>query len=101
MSQQLDCISLKAALIALVLTPIPLLSADVPAKVEPGVVRLTVEEAKQRALASSNLLSIAALNEEGKAHAIKAAKADYFPKVAGSVLFLHFNDDLGTVLTAG
>src|SRR5262249_18430289 len=27
--------------------------------------------------------------------------ADYFPKVVGSVLYLHFNDDLGTVLTGG
>jgi outer membrane protein TolC len=63
------------------------------------VLRLTVEEAKQRALASSNLLSIAALNEEGKGHAIKAAQADYFPKVVGSALLFHFDDDLGKVIT--
>jgi outer membrane protein TolC len=67
----------------------------------PSVYRLTLEEAKQRALSNNKLLNLASLNAESKAFAVKAARADYFPKVSGSVLYLHFNDDLGTVLTAG
>jgi outer membrane protein TolC len=67
----------------------------------PPVCRLTLEEAKQRALANNKLLNLASLNADSKAFAVKAARADYFPKVAGSVFYLHFNDDLGTVLTAG
>src|SRR5581483_123879 len=102
MSRQPDCTSVSAALTALFLTALPLsqLSANEPAAKAspPGVLRLTVEEAKQQALASSNLLSIAALNEEGKGHAIKAAQADYFPKVVGSALLFHFDDDLGKVI---
>src|SRR5262245_5619444 len=103
MSKQRDCTSLSVAFAALFLTALPLshLSAKetVANPATPGVLLLTVEEAKQRALASSNLLSIAALNEEGKAHAIKAAQADYFPKVSGSALLFHFDDDLGKVLS--
>jgi outer membrane protein TolC len=64
-----------------------------------AVRRLTLEEAKERALAASKLLNLAALNAEGKAYAIKAARADYFPKVAGTVLYFHFSDNLGQVLT--
>jgi outer membrane protein TolC len=60
-----------------------------------------LEEAKQRALANNKLLNLASLNAESKAYAVRAARADYFPKVSGNVLYLHFNDDLGTVLTAG
>lgn len=61
--------------------------------------RLTLEEAKERALAASKLLNLAGMNSEAKAYAIKAARADYFPKVTGGVLFFHFNDQLGQVLT--
>jgi outer membrane protein TolC len=61
-------------------------------------VTLTLEEAKQRALNNSKLLNLAAMNAESKAFAVKAAQADYFPKVAGTALYYHFNDDLGTVL---
>ena len=63
-----------------------------------NVVHLTLDEAKQRALSNSKLLNLAALNAESKAFAVKAAQADYFPKVIGTALYLHFNDDLGTVL---
>ncbi len=75
--------------------------ADVPppGKAGPAVLHLTLEEAKQRALANSKLLSLASMNGESKAFAVRAAQADYFPKVTGSVLYLHFNDDLGKVLT--
>jgi outer membrane protein TolC len=67
----------------------------------PTTVRITLEEAKQRALANNKLLNLAELNAESKAFAISAARSDYFPKVSGTALYLHFNDDLGTVLTAG
>jgi outer membrane protein TolC len=76
-------------------------AAPVAAPTSPEVCRLTLEEAKQRALSNSKLLNLASLNAEAKAYAVKAARADYFPKVAGSVLYFHFNDDLGTVLSGG
>jgi outer membrane protein TolC len=66
-----------------------------------GSVRLTLEEAKQQALAKNKLLNLAALNVESKAYAIKTARADYFPKITANALYFHFNDDLGTVLSAG
>jgi outer membrane protein TolC len=64
-------------------------------------VRLILEEAKQRALANNKLLNLAALNVESKGYAIRAMQANYFSQITGSVLYLHFNDDLGTVLTGG
>jgi outer membrane protein TolC len=67
----------------------------------PGVVRITIEEAKQRALANNKLLNIGALNAESKEFVVRAAKADYFPKVIGAALYLHFNDNLGDLLTGG
>src|SRR5205823_4071198 len=65
------------------------------------VVRLTIAEAKQRALSTSKLLGMASLNAESKAYAIRAIRAMYFPQVAGTAAFLHFQDPLGTVLTRG
>jgi outer membrane protein TolC len=44
---------------------------------------------------------MAAGNVQSKSYAVKAIRADYFPKVTGSVMYLHFNDNLGTVLTGG
>ena len=44
---------------------------------------------------------MAAGNVQSKAYAVKAIRADYFPKVTGSVMYLHFNDNLGTVLSGG
>jgi outer membrane protein TolC len=61
--------------------------------------RLTLQEAKDRALSNSKLLNLASMNAEAKAYAIKVARADYFPKVIGGVVYLHFNDELGNVLT--
>lgn len=61
--------------------------------------RLTLEEAKERALSASKLLNLASMNAQAKAYAIKTARSDYFPKVIGGVLYLHFNDNLGKVLT--
>jgi outer membrane protein TolC len=65
----------------------------------PAATRITLDEAKERALAASKLLNLATLNAESKAYAIKAARADYFPKVMGNVFYFHFNDNLGNVLT--
>jgi outer membrane protein TolC len=76
-------------------------AAAPPAVPHPGSVRLTLDEAKHRALESSKLLAIGNLNVQAKEYAVRAARADYFPKVTGSLLYYHFNDDLGTVLTAG
>jgi len=73
--------------------------AAVPASSPPAVVHLTLAEAKQRALSSSKLLSLAAMNAHSKAFAIKAMRADYFPKISANALFVHFSDDLGSVLT--
>jgi outer membrane protein TolC len=65
----------------------------------PAAVRLTLEEATQRALANNKLLNIGSLNAESKEYAIRAARSDYFPKVVGSVFYFHFQDDLGKVIT--
>jgi outer membrane protein len=70
-----------------------------PEKAPPAVMRITLEEAKQRALENNKLLNLASLNAESKAFAIKAIQADYFPKVIGTDIYLHFNDDLGTVVS--
>ena len=72
-----------------------------PGQAPPAALRITLDEAKQRALDSSKLLNLASLNAESKAFAVKAIRADYFPKITGTALYLHFNDDLGTVLSAG
>jgi outer membrane protein TolC len=86
-------------------SPSPLWSQDPPvqaAPVEgtpPATMRITLHEAKERALTSSKLLNLASMNAQSKAYAIKAARSDYFPKVTGGVLYLHYNDELGNVLT--
>jgi outer membrane protein TolC len=64
----------------------------------PPPMRITIEEAKTRALANNKLLNIGSMNVESKCYAIKVAKSNYFPHVIGNTVFLHFNDDLGTVL---
>src|SRR5262249_11197361 len=71
-----------------------------PAK-GPTVVRLTLDEAKQRALSTSKLLNMASLNAESKAYAIRACGAMYFPQVQGTALYLHFQENLGTILSRG
>ncbi len=65
----------------------------------PAAKQLTLEEAKERVLTASKLLNLASLNVNAKKSAIKAARSDYFPKVVGGVLYLHFNDNLGHVIT--
>jgi outer membrane protein TolC len=64
----------------------------------PAVRRLTLDEARQLALANKALV-LARLNVEQLQHATAAARKDYLPKIIGSVDYLHFNDNLGQVLT--
>jgi outer membrane protein TolC len=61
--------------------------------------RLTLEEAKQRALATNKLLNLAGLNVQAKGFAVRAMKANYFPTVTGLAGYMHFNDQLGEVIT--
>lgn len=62
---------------------------------------LTLEEIKQRVLSNNKLLQLAALNVDSKGYAVRAVQANYFPQIIGQSVYVHFNDDLGTVLTAG
>jgi outer membrane protein TolC len=93
--------SLLTALCLSQLTMRPVAAQAPPPGVPPTAVRITLEEAKQRVLANNKLLNLAALNVEAKGYAIRAARANYFPQVTGSVMYLRFNDDLGTVITGG
>jgi outer membrane protein TolC len=62
--------------------------------------RLTLEEARQLALQNNQSLALARLNVQATEHATVAARKDYFPKLLGNVRYFHFNDNLGTVVTA-
>jgi X-X-X-Leu-X-X-Gly heptad repeat protein len=64
-----------------------------------GVYRLTLEDARQLAIANNTQLQLGRLNVQEKQIGISAAKTDYLPKILGSYAFLHFNDALGTVVT--
>src|SRR5689334_12261974 len=64
-----------------------------------GTVRLPLDEIKARVLADNKLLRLAAENVQSKGHATRAMQANYFPQIIGNVVYFHFNDDLGTVLT--
>jgi outer membrane protein TolC len=70
-----------------------------PPTTSPDTVRLTLDEIKERVLADNKLLNLAALNVQSKGYATRAAQALYFPQIIGNVVYFHFNDDLGTVLT--
>jgi outer membrane protein TolC len=66
---------------------------------ETQVLHLTLEEAQQLALANNTKLNLARLNVREKQIAVAAARTDFFPKLLGLATYVHFNDDLGTVLT--
>ena len=72
-----------------------------PSTTFPGTVRLTLDEIKERVLADNKLLNLAALNVQSKGYATRAAQALYFPQIIGNVVYFHFNDFLGEVLTTG
>jgi outer membrane protein TolC len=83
-----------------VVTVAPLAAQNPPAgKDSAAVVRLTLDEARERILANNKLLQLAALNVQSKGYAARAAQALYFPQIIGNTIYFHFNDDLGTVLT--
>ena len=71
----------------------------VPSAQGPATMRLTLDEAKGRVLSNSKLLNLAAENVRSKEYATRAAQATYFPQIIGQSVYMHFNDDLGTVLT--
>jgi outer membrane protein len=73
--------------------------ARLAAQQGPPVLRVTLSEAKERALAHNKLLNLAGLNVEGKGYAVRAMQANYLPQVTGTAIYLHFNDDLGKVLS--
>jgi outer membrane protein TolC len=80
----------------------PTLPAPTPAAPAPEASparRLTLEEAKQLALADNKSLGLARLSIEEKRHAKAAVWKDYFPKFLGNVTNLTFNDNLGSVVT--
>jgi outer membrane protein TolC len=81
----------------------PAAAQDSPAKTvaTPKTARLTLDEVKQRVLADNKLLQLAGLNVQSKGYAARAVQANYFPQIIGHSVYLHFNDDLGTVLTLG
>jgi outer membrane protein TolC len=60
---------------------------------------LTLDDARQRILANHKLLKLAALNVQSKSHATSAARSDFFPKIIGNTVYLHFSDPLGSVVT--
>ena len=64
-----------------------------------STVRITLEDAKARALSNNKSIALARLNIDGKHFATSAATKDYFPKVLGNVTYFHFDNPLGTVLT--
>jgi X-X-X-Leu-X-X-Gly heptad repeat protein len=70
-----------------------------PPTASSGAYRLTLEDARHLALANNTQLQLGRLNVEEKQIAIRAAQTDYLPKILGSAAYLHFNDNLGTVLT--
>lgn len=70
-----------------------------PSPAVPGAYRLTLGDAKGRALALNRDLLLGRLNLREKSTAVEAARTDYFPKVLGSVYYFHFNQNLGSVLT--
>lgn len=74
--------------------------AVVSPEAAPAARRLTLEEAKQLALANNKALGLARLNVEEKQYAKAAAWKDYFPKLLGNVTYFHFNDNLGNVVTS-
>jgi outer membrane protein TolC len=65
----------------------------------PGPYHLTLEDAKQRALATSKGLGLANLGVLEKGEATAAARTDYLPKLIGNVAYFHFNANLGNVET--
>ena len=84
-----------------VATPGMPVAAPEPVPAAPGAVRLTLEEAKQRALANSKALHMAQLLVQEKEHATRVSQSYYLPQVTGSYAYVHLDSFLGSVLTPG
>lgn len=82
-----------------VLLGVALGAASLSATEGPPAYRVTLEEAKERALTHNKQLELGRLNVQEKQIAISAAKRDYLPKVLGLAAYLHFDEPLGTVVT--
>ena len=65
----------------------------------PTSVRLSLDEIRQRVLSNNKLLQMAALNVRSKDSATRAMQANYFPQIIGNVVYFHFNDNLGAVVS--
>ena len=87
-------VSARAQMQAPLVPPAPGIAAPAPA-----TLKLTIDDARQRVLGNNKLLRLAAHNVQSKAHATAAARSDFFPKITGNTVFLHFSDALGTVVT--
>ena len=79
------------------LAPIP--HSPLPPAAAGSGYHLTLEDAKQRALATSQGLGLAHLGIHEKHEATAAARTDYLPKLIGNVSYFHFSDNLGVVQT--
>ena len=66
----------------------------------PTVVHLTLDDAKQRVITTNKGLVLANLGIREKGEITAAARTDYLPKLLGNVTYLHFNSDLGSVITS-
>jgi outer membrane protein TolC len=75
------------------------LPEPIPSNPEPNALQLTLDDAMQRALATSKGLGLANLGVAEKREATAAASADYLPKLLANDLYFHFNSNLGEVLT--
>jgi outer membrane protein TolC len=75
------------------------LTHPAPVTAGPSVRLLTLEEARQLALANNKALALARLNVEEKQYATTAARKDYYPKVLANDSYFHFNLPLGRVVT--
>src|SRR5438874_1877780 len=82
----------------------PLAAQQQPAAISPSpnapatLTRLTLEQAREMALANNKKLQLGRMNLDEKGVAVSAARRDYFPKVLGIAGYLHLSDNLGTVL---
>lgn len=70
-----------------------------PAPPPQQILRITLDDARHRALTSNKAMTLARMNIDGKQFATAAATKDYFPKALGSVTYFHFDNPLGSVLT--
>ncbi len=73
----------------------PIVVGNLPPQVRP----LSLEEAKERALSVSPVLSLARTNVQEKQAALRAVHADYLPKILGMFADVHYDQPLGSVFT--